>query len=120
MKRVLLLCLAALLLGVPLATRTAPAKAAAPPVRESGYVAVRDGTLLHYTVVRPAGPGPFPTLFTYDGYDAGSNPDPDYVARLGSMAVEPIVMKPDQASAFVESEVRKWKAVAAAAKIQID
>jgi len=80
-KRVLLLCLAALLLGVPLATRTAPAKAAAPPVRESGYVAVRDGTLLHYTVVRPAGPGPFPTLFTYDGYDAGSNPDPDYVAQ---------------------------------------
>ena len=81
MKRVLLLCFAALLVGVPLATHTTPAKAAAPPVRESGYVAVRDGTLLHYTVVRPAGPGPFPTLFTYDGYDAGSNPDPAYVAQ---------------------------------------
>ena len=67
MKRVLVICFAALFVGVPLATHTAPAKAAAPPVRESGYVTVRDGTLLHYTVVKPAGPGPFPTLFTYDG-----------------------------------------------------
>ena len=81
MKRVLLLCLAALLVGLPLASRTAPAKADAPTVKESGYVAVRDGTLLKYTVVRPAGTGPFPTLFTYDGYDAGSNPDPGYVAQ---------------------------------------
>jgi uncharacterized protein len=79
-KRVLVLCFAALLVGLPLATHTGPAKAAA-PVRESGYVTVRDGTLLHYTVVRPAGAGPFPTLFTYDGYDAGSNPDPAYVAQ---------------------------------------
>lgn len=46
--------------------------------------------------------------------------DPDYVARLAAMAVEPLVMTPEQASAFVASEVRKWKAVAAAAKIQID
>src|SRR5918992_321427 len=46
--------------------------------------------------------------------------DPDYAARLGAMAVEPMVMTPEQASAFVEREVRKWKAVAAAAKIQVD
>jgi len=46
--------------------------------------------------------------------------DPDYVARLAAMAVEPIVMTPEQASAFVAGEVRKWKSVAAAAKIQID
>lgn len=81
MKRLLLLCLGALLIGLPLATRSAPAKAAAPQVKETGYVTVRDGTLLKYTVIRPAGPGPFPTLFTYDGYDAGSNPDPGYVAQ---------------------------------------
>jgi hypothetical protein len=80
-KRLLLLCLGALLIGLPLATRSAPAKAAAPQVKETGYVTVRDGTLLKYTVIRPAGPGPFPTLFTYDGYDAGSNPDPGYVAQ---------------------------------------
>jgi len=46
--------------------------------------------------------------------------DPDYAARLGAMAVEPIVMTPEQASDFVAAEVRKWKAVAAAAKIQVE
>jgi tripartite-type tricarboxylate transporter receptor subunit TctC len=46
--------------------------------------------------------------------------DQDYVARLASMAVEPMNMTPDQASAFVAGEVKKWKTVAAAAKIQID
>jgi tripartite-type tricarboxylate transporter receptor subunit TctC len=46
--------------------------------------------------------------------------DPDYVGRLAAMAVEPIVMAPEQASAFVAAEVRKWKTVAAAAKIQVD
>ena len=46
--------------------------------------------------------------------------DPDYAARLATMAVEPMVMKPEQASAFVAAEVRKWKTVAAAAKIQVD
>jgi hypothetical protein len=46
--------------------------------------------------------------------------DPGYVARLAAMAVEPMVMTPEQASAFVAAEVRKWKAVAAAAKIQLE
>ena len=46
--------------------------------------------------------------------------DPDYVGRLANMAVEPMVMTPEQTSAFVAGEVRKWKAVAAAAKIQVD
>jgi uncharacterized protein len=50
-------------------------------VRESGYIPTRDGTLLHYTVVRPASGGPFPTLFEYSGYDPGMNPDADYIAR---------------------------------------
>jgi putative CocE/NonD family hydrolase len=80
-KRALFVCFAALLLGLPLAVGAQHAKAAAPQVRESGYITTRDGTQLHYTVVRPAGTGPFPTLFTYDGYDAGSNPDPGYVAQ---------------------------------------
>ncbi len=81
MKRVLLVCLAALLVGLPFVSRTTRAKADTPPVRETGYVTVRDGTQLKYTVVRPGTGGPFPTLFTYDGYDAGSNPDPGYVAQ---------------------------------------
>jgi tripartite-type tricarboxylate transporter receptor subunit TctC len=46
--------------------------------------------------------------------------DPDYVARLATMAVEPMVMTPEQASAFVAAEVRKWKTVATAAKIEVD
>ncbi len=46
--------------------------------------------------------------------------DPDYVARLASMAIEPLVMTPEQSSAFVAAEVKKWKAVVTAAKIQID
>jgi hypothetical protein len=45
--------------------------------------------------------------------------DADYVARrLAAMALEPMVMTPKQASAFVDTEVRKT--VAAAAKIQVD
>ena len=36
------------------------------------------------------------------------------------MAVEPMKMTPEQASAFVAGEVRKWKTVTEAAKIQID
>jgi len=46
--------------------------------------------------------------------------DPDYAARLATMAVEPMVMTPEQASAFVTAEEKKWKAVAAAAKIQLE
>jgi tripartite-type tricarboxylate transporter receptor subunit TctC len=46
--------------------------------------------------------------------------DRDYVARLATMAVEPMHMTPEQASAFVAEEVRKWKTVVAAAKIQVD
>ena len=46
--------------------------------------------------------------------------DPDYVARLASMAVEPIVMTAEQANAFVTEEMKKWKAVAASAKIQVE
>ncbi|MFN2643836.1 MAG: Bug family tripartite tricarboxylate transporter substrate binding protein [Burkholderiales bacterium] len=46
--------------------------------------------------------------------------DADYAARLATMAVQPMAMTPEQASAFVAGEVHKWKAVAAAAKIQVD
>ena len=46
--------------------------------------------------------------------------DPDYVARLASMAVEPMNMTAEQASAFVGGEVQKWKRVAATANIHMD
>jgi putative CocE/NonD family hydrolase len=75
----LLLCVLAVAAfpAFPAGAQTAPAQ-----VRESGYVEVRDGTLLHYTVVRPAGKGPFPTLFEYSGYDPGMNPDQPYIDRF--------------------------------------
>jgi putative CocE/NonD family hydrolase len=53
-------------------------------VRESGYLTVRDGIELAYSVVRPADASPahsYPLLLTYDGYDAGSNPDASYISR---------------------------------------
>ncbi len=46
--------------------------------------------------------------------------DPDYIARLASMAIEPIVMGPEQSNAFIAGEVVKWKKVAAVANIQLD
>ncbi|MEA2452779.1 MAG: hypothetical protein QOG04_1489 [Actinomycetota bacterium] len=52
-----------------------------PVIRESGYLTVRDGIELAYEVVRPAGGGPSPTLLTYDGYNAGTNPDANYITR---------------------------------------
>lgn len=74
----------ALALAFGLVSSLLPAQAAlaAEQVRESGYIEVRDGTLLHYTVVRPAGEGPFPTLLEYSGYDPGMNPDQPYIDRF--------------------------------------
>jgi uncharacterized protein len=42
-------------------------------VEQHGYFTARDGTELSYDVVRPDGPGPFPTLLNYEGYAAGSD-----------------------------------------------
>jgi predicted acyl esterase len=50
-------------------------------VREWGYLTMRDGVELAFEVVRPADDRRHPTLLTYDGYDAGANPDPGYAAR---------------------------------------
>ncbi len=50
-------------------------------IRETGYLTVRDGVQLAFEVVRPADQQTHPTLLTYDGYDAGRNPDSSYAAR---------------------------------------
>ena len=78
-RRFLVLALASALFSALLPVQTS---AAAEQIRESGYIETRDGTLLHYTVVRPASGGPFPTLFEYSGYDPGMNPDQDYINRF--------------------------------------
>ena len=46
--------------------------------------------------------------------------EPDYVVRLASMAIEPLSMTPEQSTAFIAAEVRKWRAVANAANIRLD
>lgn len=51
-----------------LATVIGPAGASAPTL-ESGYIPLRDGkTQLKYTLMRPEGAGPLPTLLVYSGY----------------------------------------------------
>ena len=83
MRRLLgLLCaVGAAFAGPPLVARAAVPHTAA-LVRESGYLTMADGVRLRYTVVRPPGPGPFPTLFEYSGYDPGTNPDAGYVRQF--------------------------------------
>lgn len=46
--------------------------------------------------------------------------NPDYVARLADMAIEPLLMTPEQTQQFLQDELKKWQAVAARANIQID
>ncbi len=79
MRRLLAVIALLLLGGLPTAT---PAVAAVPTVTEQGYLAMADGTELAYTVVRPAGDGPFPTLFEYSGYNPGRTPDAGYIDRF--------------------------------------
>ena len=50
-------------------------------VREWGYLTMRDGVELAFEVVRPDDDQPHPTLFTYDGYAAGADPDAGYAER---------------------------------------
>jgi tripartite-type tricarboxylate transporter receptor subunit TctC len=46
--------------------------------------------------------------------------NPDYVARLADMAIEPLQMTTAQTQQFLQDELKKWQAVAARANIQID
>jgi tripartite-type tricarboxylate transporter receptor subunit TctC len=46
--------------------------------------------------------------------------NPDYVARLAEMAIEPLIMTPEQTQQFLQGELKKWQAVAARANIQLD
>ena len=46
--------------------------------------------------------------------------DPDYVTRLAALAIEPLMLGPEQSAAFIAAEVRKWKRIAAAAGLGIE
>jgi predicted acyl esterase len=75
-----LAALASLVVAVPATRAAAPQR-----ITETGYIEVADGTLLNYTVVRPASSDDpahrTPTLFEYSGYEPGLVPDAGYVAR---------------------------------------
>jgi predicted acyl esterase len=47
--------------------------------RLTGYLPVRDGTQLRYSVLLPKGKGPFPVIVNYSGYDPGSIGGPAYL-----------------------------------------
>ena len=45
---------------------------------------------------------------------------PEYVNRLSTLAMEPLLMTPEQTSAYIKRETAKWMKIAAAANIKID
>ncbi|HTU15219.1 MAG TPA: CocE/NonD family hydrolase [Solirubrobacterales bacterium] len=54
--------------------------------RNTGYLPARDGTLLKYSVLLPAGKGPFPAVMNYSGYDPGSIGGTAYRQRNTTMS----------------------------------
>jgi uncharacterized protein len=68
----------------------------APPVKHharffarrlTGYLPVRDGTQLRYSVLLPKGAGPFPVIVNYSGYDPGSIGGAAYMDDNTAMSV---------------------------------
>lgn len=76
--RMLALVLAVAICGGGLA---APALAVG-VVREAGYLTMEDGVRLRYSLERPDRGGPFPTVFQYNGYGAGSSPRDNGLGEL--------------------------------------
>ena len=46
--------------------------------------------------------------------------NPAYVARVAEMAIDPIVLTPQETKEFIANEIAKWKSIAAKANIQVD
>ena len=46
--------------------------------------------------------------------------DPAYVSKLAEMAIDPILMTPAEATAFIAAETTKWRDVATKAKIELN
>lgn len=45
---------------------------------------------------------------------------PEYADRIAGLAMEPLVLTPEQTAAFIKREINKWQKVATAANIRID
>ncbi len=65
--------LAGAILALSATLATAEGAAPAPTVTERGYITVRDGVQLQYTVTHPARKGRYPTLLNFAGYNSGSD-----------------------------------------------
>ena len=81
---------------VPVAQTASPPDEMAPPVKHhapffarriTGYLPVRDGTQLRYSVLLPRGKGPFPVIVNYSGYDPGSIGGAAYMDDNTAMSV---------------------------------
>jgi tripartite-type tricarboxylate transporter receptor subunit TctC len=46
--------------------------------------------------------------------------DPAYVSKLAEMAIDPILMTPAEATAFIAAETAKWRDIATKAKIELN
>jgi hypothetical protein len=53
----------------------------------TGYLTTRDGVSLRYSALLPSGPGPFPTILNYSGYDPGAIGGSAYLADNTAMSV---------------------------------
>jgi tripartite-type tricarboxylate transporter receptor subunit TctC len=45
---------------------------------------------------------------------------PEYGERLSGLAMEPLVLTPEQTAAFIKREIDKWQKIVTAANIRID
>jgi putative CocE/NonD family hydrolase len=61
-------------LGFGVLPAVGQAAAAAGPVQKQGYIPLRDGVQLAYTVELPSASGKFPVALVYDGYCEGAGP----------------------------------------------
>jgi putative CocE/NonD family hydrolase len=66
--------LAAVSLSAVVLTIASPAGAESSPVTTYGYIPMKDGVKLRYTLIRPSTKGRFPLLFTHNDYEAGVAP----------------------------------------------
>lgn len=46
--------------------------------------------------------------------------NPEYVSKLAEMAIDPILMTPAEATAFIAAETNKWRDIATKAKIELN